>query len=138
MSVDQWLGLGTGVLFGFFLQKGRVLRFEKQIGAMLLKDMTILKFMLSAILVGMVEDPSLDPLIVEQARNVYLEVLLDGKKLDQAETLIAKWPTATGVLERDDRAKLEQRLASLRAGTGRTKNVDAAGQGAGPDKRPSR
>ena len=54
MSVDQWLGLGTGVLFGFFLQKGRVLRFEKQIGAMLLKDMTILKFMLSAILVGMV------------------------------------------------------------------------------------
>ncbi len=54
MSVDQWLGLVTGVLFGFFLQKGRVLRFEKQIGAMLLKDMTILKFMLSAILVGMV------------------------------------------------------------------------------------
>jgi len=54
MSSDQWLGLITGVLFGFFLQKGRVLRFEKQVGAMLLKDMTILKFMLSAILVGMV------------------------------------------------------------------------------------
>ncbi len=54
MSTDQWLGLFTGVLFGFFLQKGRVLRFEKQVGAMLLKDMTILKFMLSAILVGMV------------------------------------------------------------------------------------
>ncbi len=48
------LGLVTGVLFGFLLQKGRVLRFEKQVGAMLLKDMTILKFMLSAILVGMV------------------------------------------------------------------------------------
>jgi len=29
-------------------------RFDKQIGAMLLKDMTIVKFMLSAILVGMV------------------------------------------------------------------------------------
>jgi len=54
MSLDQWLGLMTGILFGFLLQKGRVLRFEKQIGAMLLKDMTILKFMLSAILVGMV------------------------------------------------------------------------------------
>ncbi|HBP87514.1 MAG TPA: YeeE/YedE thiosulfate transporter family protein [Nitrospirales bacterium] len=54
MRVDQWLGLMTGILFGFLLQKGRVLRFEKQIGAMLLKDMTILKFMLSAILVGMV------------------------------------------------------------------------------------
>ena len=46
------LGLVTGVIFGFLLQKGRVLRYEKQLGAMLLKDMTILKFMLSAILVG--------------------------------------------------------------------------------------
>ncbi len=36
------------------MRKGRVLRFEKQLGAMLLKDMTILKFMLSAIGVGMI------------------------------------------------------------------------------------
>jgi hypothetical protein len=54
MSTGQWLGLVTGVLFGFLLQKGRVLRFEKQLGALLLKDMTIFKFMLSSILVGMV------------------------------------------------------------------------------------
>ena len=54
MTTDQTLGLITGILFGFLLQKGRVLRFDKQIGAMLLKDMTIFKFMLSAILVGMV------------------------------------------------------------------------------------
>jgi uncharacterized membrane protein YedE/YeeE len=54
MNTGQWLGLVTGVLFGFLLQKGRVLRFDKQVGAMLLKDMTIFKFMLSAILVGMV------------------------------------------------------------------------------------
>lgn len=54
MSTEHLLGLLTGVLFGFLLQKGRVLRFEKQVGAMLLKDMTIFKFMLSAILVGMV------------------------------------------------------------------------------------
>lgn len=53
MTTAQWLGLATGILFGFLLQKGRVLRFEKQVGAMLLKDMTIMKFMLSAILVGM-------------------------------------------------------------------------------------
>lgn len=52
MNAEQWLGLLTGVLFGFLLQKGRVLRFEKQVGAMLLKDMTIFKFMLSAIVVG--------------------------------------------------------------------------------------
>lgn len=54
MSQAQWLGLITGILFGVLLQRGRVLRFEKQVGAMLLKDMTIIKFMLSAILVGMV------------------------------------------------------------------------------------
>jgi uncharacterized protein len=48
------LGLITGILFGALLQQGRVLRFEKQVGAMLLKDMTILKFMLSAIIVGMI------------------------------------------------------------------------------------
>lgn len=48
------LGLITGILFGVLLQQGRVLRFEKQVGAMLLMDMTILKFMLSAIIVGMI------------------------------------------------------------------------------------
>jgi hypothetical protein len=54
MIIEQLLGLITGVAFGFLLQKGRVLRFDKQVGAMLLRDMTIFKFMLSAILVGMV------------------------------------------------------------------------------------
>ena len=53
MSIDQLLGLATGVIFGFLLQKGRVLRYDKQVGALLLKDMTIFKFMLSAIVVGM-------------------------------------------------------------------------------------
>jgi len=48
------LGAFTGIAFGALLQQGRVLRFEKQVGAMLLRDMTILKFMLSAIVVGMV------------------------------------------------------------------------------------
>lgn len=47
-------GLITGILFGFFLQKGRVLRYDKQIGALLFKDMTIVKFMLSHIVVAMV------------------------------------------------------------------------------------
>ena len=47
-------GLITGILFGFFLQKGRVIRYDKQIGALLLKDMTIVKFMLSHIAVAMV------------------------------------------------------------------------------------
>ena len=54
MNQAQAIGLVTGIVFGFLLQKGRVLRFEKQVGAMRLVDMTILKFMFSAILVGMV------------------------------------------------------------------------------------
>ena len=47
-------GLVTGILFGFFLQKGRVLRYDKQLGALRLMDMTIVKFMFSTVLVGMV------------------------------------------------------------------------------------
>ena len=47
-------GLITGLLFGFLLQKGRVLRYEKQISALLLKDMTIIKFMLTSVTVAMV------------------------------------------------------------------------------------
>ncbi len=48
------LGLITGILFGFFLQKGQALRYDRQIGMLRLKDFTILKLMLSAILIGMV------------------------------------------------------------------------------------
>lgn len=47
-------GLITGILFGFLLQKGRVLRYDKQLGALRLQDMTIVKFMLANILVAMV------------------------------------------------------------------------------------
>lgn len=47
-------GLVTGLLFGFLLQKGRVLRYDKQLGALRLMDMTIIKFMLSSVIVGMV------------------------------------------------------------------------------------
>lgn len=52
--MEQIIGLVTGILFGFLLQKGEVLRFERQVGFMLLKDMTIIKFMFTAVLVGMV------------------------------------------------------------------------------------
>ena len=47
-------GLIAGMLFGFFLQKARVLRYDKQLGALRLIDMTIVKFMLSSIIVSMV------------------------------------------------------------------------------------
>ena len=47
-------GLVTGLCFGFLLQKARVLRYDKQVGALRFMDMTIIKFMLSSVLVGMV------------------------------------------------------------------------------------
>jgi uncharacterized protein len=47
-------GLITGIIFGFLLQRGRVIRYDKQLGALLLRDMTIVKFMFSSIIVAMV------------------------------------------------------------------------------------
>lgn len=47
-------GLVTGILFGFLLQKAQVIRYDRQLGALRFMDMTIVKFMLSTILVGMV------------------------------------------------------------------------------------
>jgi len=47
-------GLLTGIFFGFFLQKGQALKYDKQLGMLRFQDFTILKVMLSAILVGMV------------------------------------------------------------------------------------
>jgi uncharacterized membrane protein YedE/YeeE len=51
---DLILGLITGIFFGFFLQKGQALKYDKQLGMLRFKDFTILKVMVSAILVGMV------------------------------------------------------------------------------------
>ena len=50
--MSLFYGLITGILFGVFLQQARVLRFEKQIGALRLMDMTIVKFMFTTIVVG--------------------------------------------------------------------------------------
>ncbi len=47
-------GFITGIMFGFLLQKARVLRYDKQLAALRLMDMTVVKFMFSTVLVGMV------------------------------------------------------------------------------------
>ncbi len=47
-------GLLTGIFFGIFLQRAHILRYDKQVGAMRFLDMTIFKFMLSAIVVAAV------------------------------------------------------------------------------------
>jgi uncharacterized protein len=46
------LGLLTGMIFGFLLQKGRVAKYQVILGQLLLKDWTVLKIMVTAIAVG--------------------------------------------------------------------------------------
>ena len=67
-------GLISGIAFGFLLQKGRVLRYDKQLGALRLQDMTIVKFMFTSVLVGMV--------------GVYLLVDLELAKLNLKATIL--------------------------------------------------
>ena len=47
-------GVVSGILFGILLQRAEVLRYDRQVGALRLMDMTIFKFMLSAIMVAAV------------------------------------------------------------------------------------
>ena len=48
------LGLFFGVIFGFLLQKGGVAKYEVLIGMLLLEDFTVVKVMMSAVVVGMI------------------------------------------------------------------------------------
>jgi hypothetical protein len=48
------LGLLMGIAFGFLLHKGGVTKYEVLIGQLLLKDFTVVKVMLSAVVVGMI------------------------------------------------------------------------------------
>ncbi len=48
------LGLIFGVGFGFLLQKGGVAKYDVLMGALLLTDFTVMKVMLTAIVVGMI------------------------------------------------------------------------------------
>lgn len=47
------LGLVMGMTFGFLLQKGQVTKYDVIVGQLLLQDFTVLKVMLTAIIVGM-------------------------------------------------------------------------------------
>ena len=47
-----WLGLLSGVAFGFLLQKGGVTKYDVIIGQLLLEDHTVVRVMLSAVAVG--------------------------------------------------------------------------------------
>ncbi|MBF0233610.1 MAG: YeeE/YedE family protein [Desulfamplus sp.] len=46
-------GLIFGIFFGFLLQKGGVTQYDVMVGQLLLEDFTVMKVMLTAVLVGM-------------------------------------------------------------------------------------
>ncbi len=48
------LGLLTGIVFGFLLQKGGVTEYNVLIGQLLLKDFTVIKIIITAIITGMI------------------------------------------------------------------------------------
>lgn len=54
VAVQLGLGLVLGIGFGFLLQKGGVAKYHVLVGALLLEDFTVMKVMLTAIVVGMV------------------------------------------------------------------------------------
>ena len=51
---DLTLGLVTGICFGFLLQKGRVAKYQTILGQLLLRDWSVFKIMLTAIVTGAV------------------------------------------------------------------------------------
>ena len=54
MKPDLLYGLVTGVIFGAIMQRAEGARYDRQLGALRLKDLTIVKFMLSTVAVAMV------------------------------------------------------------------------------------
>lgn len=51
-SNELWMGALTGLIFGFLLQRGGVTRFDVIVNQFLLRDFTVAKIMLTAIVVG--------------------------------------------------------------------------------------
>lgn len=49
-----FVGLITGIIFGFLLQKGGVTDYDVLIGQLLLKDFTVIKIIITAIITGMI------------------------------------------------------------------------------------
>jgi hypothetical protein len=52
--VQLLLGLLIGIGFGFFLHKGGVTKYDVIVGQLLMSDLTVLRVMLSAVVVGMI------------------------------------------------------------------------------------
>lgn len=69
------LGLLTGIMFGFLLQKGRVAKYHVIVGQFLLKDWTVVKIMATAVIVGAI---GVYALLVAGAVSLHIKPMLLG------------------------------------------------------------
>jgi uncharacterized protein len=69
------LGFITGLLFGVLLQKGRVAKFQVILGQLLLQDWTVIKIMLTTILVGAI---GVYVLVAANLANLHVKPMLLG------------------------------------------------------------
>jgi uncharacterized protein len=69
------LGLLTGIIFGFLLQKGRVAKYHVIIGQFLVKDWTVVKIMATAVIVGAV---GVYALLAAGAVSLHIQPMLLG------------------------------------------------------------
>ena len=53
-TIQMVLGLLMGIIFGFLLQKGGAAKYDVILGQLLLRDFTVIKIMLSAVVTGMI------------------------------------------------------------------------------------
>lgn len=53
-SLQLLIGLGTGFIFGFLLQKGNVTEYDVIVGQLLFRDFTVVKIMVTAMVTGMI------------------------------------------------------------------------------------
>ena len=58
-TAQLFIGLGLGIFFGFFLQRSGVTHYDTILNQLLLTDFTVVKVMLTAIIVGTIVAPSL-------------------------------------------------------------------------------
>lgn len=75
-STDLLAGAATGLVFGFLLQRAHVTRFQTIVGQFLLKDFTVLKVMLTAIVVGAIGIYGMRALGMEIAPQIKTAALL--------------------------------------------------------------
>ena len=69
------LGLVTGMIFGFLLQKGRVAKLEVIVGQFLFKDWTVVKMMGTAVVVGSI---GVYALVSADLASLHIRPLLPG------------------------------------------------------------